>query len=246
MRGGHYRLGFTIVEVLIVIGVIGIVATLVTVSYRNVTNNAKAKAVRVDHADIAEKIESFIKTDNYPASITECPTPSANNLCITPKAGQTINYYAFNPTAAARFYAGQHSTTDPAYELMLRSADGFYYSSTAEINNAQATNREFVQYMDMAPLIDQYGLRKYKITFDIKSESIASASSVMVYMQNGSGARYSFSASVPVTTSYVKQSVTITPTGPNTSFTQSILAFYGTYSTGNRPTIKNVTIEPAW
>lgn len=231
---------------MVVIGIIAILATLGVVAYRVVTDRANATSVQADHASIAEKIESFTRTDNYPVSITECPTPSANNLCITPKAGQTISYYAFDPAAAPRFYSGQHSKTEPAYELMLRSADGFYYSSTAEIYNDRPTNREFVQYVDLAPLIDQYGLRKYKITFDIKSASTVSASNVTVYMQNGSGSRYTFSASVPVTTTYARRSVTVTPNGPNTTFTQSILAFYGTYSTGNEPTIKNLRVEPAW
>jgi prepilin-type N-terminal cleavage/methylation domain-containing protein len=244
MQRGQYKQGFTLVELLIVMVMIGVVAGVSIVAYRGVQDKARQTEILADHADIEDKIESFTATDLYPASITDCPTPAATNLCITPRSGQTISYYAFNPTGAARFYAAQHSTTTPAYELLLKSAKGFFYSSTAEISNTNATNREFVQYMDMAPIIDQYGLRKYKISFDIKSASVATASSVNVYMQNGSGARYSFSVSVPVTTEYQRQTITVTPTGPNTSFTQSILAFYGTYGTGNIATIKNVEIQP--
>lgn len=242
MRCGQHRNGFTVVELLIVIVVIGILAAVGSVGYRNVQERAKAKSIQAEQISIADKIESFIATDNYPISITDCPSPATTNLCIVPSDGQTMSYYAFDPAAAPRFYSALHSTTTPAFELELRSADSFFYSSTAEISNT----REFVQYMDMASLINQYGLRKYKITFDIKSDDTSSASSVMVYMQNGSGARYSFSTSVPVTTSFTKQSVIVQPSGPNTSFTQSILAFYGTYNTGNIPTIKDLTIEPAW
>ena len=237
------RRGFTVVELLIVIVVIGILATITAVVYRNVQEKAKAAAIEGEHSVIFDKILAFVKTDNYPVSITDCPTPTANtNMCIQPGSGQTMSYYMFDPAAAPRFYAARHSTTEPAFELDLRTADSFYYRSTAEITNTT----EFVQYMDMASLINQYGLRKYRITFDIKSASTASASNVTVYQQNGSGARYTFSASVPVTTSFEKRSVVVIPSGPNTSFTQSILAFYGTYSTGNIPTIRNVTIEPAW
>ncbi|MGB3945449.1 MAG: hypothetical protein WBK76_01280, partial [Candidatus Saccharimonadales bacterium] len=114
----------------------------------------------------------------------------------------------------------------------------FFYSSNAEMTSAN----EFVQYMDMAPIIDKYGIRPYKISFEIKSASTASASSVNVYMQNGSGARYNFSVSVPVTTNFQHKTITVTPSGPNTALAQSILAFYGTYSTGNRPIVRNVEI----
>jgi hypothetical protein len=64
-----------------------------------------------------------------------------------------------------------------------------------------------------------------------------------VYQQNGSGARYDFNTSVPVTTSYARQSVTVTPTLANPGLTQSILAFYGTYGTGNIASVKNVKVE---
>ena len=242
MKRGHVRQGFTIIELMVVIIVIGLLATIGTVAYNGVQDKAKVLAVQDAHGDMVKQIESFTDTDVYPQSISNCPTPTTGNLCIQPKAGQTISYYAFNPTSAPRYSAARHSTTDPAFELLVREADGFYYKSNAEMSH---TN-EFVQYTDMAPIINQYGLRKYTISFDIKSANIASRNTVQVYMQNGSGSRYNFAVNVPVTTSYERQSVTIMPTGPNTSFTPSILAFYGTYGTGNLPTIKNLEIKPGW
>lgn len=66
---------------------------------------------------------------------------------------------------------------------------------------------------------------------------------MQVYMQNGSTARYSFSVTIPVTMSYARQFVTVTPALWNSSVTQSMLAFYGTYGTGNIPNVKNVKVE---
>lgn len=97
----------------------------------------------------------------------------------------------------------------------------------------------------MAPLIDTYGIRKYQISFDIKSADTSAINIVQVYMQNGSDARYQFQVNVPVTTSYQRQTIVVTPSGPNASTAQSILAFNGWQGTGNRPTIKNLQIQLA-
>lgn len=234
--------GFTIVELLIVIVVIGILASVTVVAFNGVQQRAKSVAVEVEQSQMAKKIELHLLGSNtYPTSITDCPTPSAANLCIQPKSGQTLSYYSYVPNAARRYNAGIHSNAEPAYELLLRDQGAFYYYATVEMSH---TN-EFVQYMDLAPIFDTYGIRPYTISFDIKSANTSTNSNVNIYVQNGSTARYTFGVSVPVTTSYQRRSVTVTPSGPNTSVTQALLAFYGTYGTGNMPTVRNVEIKLA-
>lgn len=234
--------GFTIIEILVVIVVIGVLTAIGVVSYRGVQEQAVVAAFQVEARGIAEEVEEFkIETQAYPASISNCPTPTAANLCIAPKADWIRSYFAFNTSTANRFPSAVHSKTIPGYEISLMNNKQFYYYSTAEITSSN----EFVQYVDMAPFIDKFGLRKYQLSFDIKSASTASASTMGVYLQNGSGAKYDFWVSVPVTTEYKRQTITVTPTGPNTNFTQAILAFYGTYGTGNRATVKNLQIQLA-
>jgi len=241
MKRGQNKQGFTIVEVLIVIVVVGIIAGVTIIAYNGAQARAEFARAIAEHDGIESLVAEYAGSheDAYPTNIDSCPTPNPTDICVPDESGRTLQYFAFGQGIPARYSAAIH-TPVPAYELAVMLPKSFYYYSTAEI----ASTNEFVQYMDMAPIINKYGLRKYKISFDIKSASIASASSVNVYMQNGSGARYTFGVSVPVTTSYQRKTVTVTPTGPNTSFTQSILAFYGTYSTGNRPTIRNVEIQP--
>lgn len=239
MKRGQNKQGFTVVELLIVIVVIGIIAATSLVAYIQVDKRAAAAAARESQLQLAKSAEVYMsQNDRYPVSVTDCPTPAATNICVPVKPGQTLSYFVFGSGVSPRYSAALHKA-EPAFEMQLLDTKGFYYSSNAEMTH---TN-EFLQYMDMAPIIDKYGLQKYKISFDIKSANIASQNTVSVYMQNGSGARYSFGVSVPVTTSFVRQSITVTPTGPNTGFTQSILAFYGTYGTGNISTVRNVTIE---
>ena len=81
------------------------------------------------------------------------------------------------------------------------------------------------------------------LVFDIKSANISVQSTIKVYMQNGSGSRYYFDVTIPITTSFTRRSVTIAPSLSNASLAQSILAFYGTYGTGNIASVKNVKVE---
>jgi hypothetical protein len=104
---------------------------------------------------------------------------------------------------------------------------------------------EFLRYYNLASIIDSWGLRPYTISFDIKSANISNQSSMTVYGQNGNGVKYGFSVDVPVTTLFVRQSVTVTPVVSSTTEIDSYLSFYGTYSTGNIPTVKNLRVELA-
>lgn len=64
--------GFTIVELLIVIVVIGVLAAIVIVSYNGITNSANDSAVESDLATIAKKLEVYKATTGlYPANSTQ-------------------------------------------------------------------------------------------------------------------------------------------------------------------------------
>ncbi|OYX36357.1 hypothetical protein B7Z00_04705 [Candidatus Saccharibacteria bacterium 32-50-10] len=236
------KTGFTITELLIVVVVVAILAAVTVVAFRGIQQRASLASVRADGASISKKLELFrVDSGLFPASITDCPNPSAGNLCLTPGSGTTVSYFAFNPSVPNRYGAATHTTNPPGYEIIVKSSSQFYYYSTAEITSGN----EFVQYVDLAPLIDQYGLRRYQFSFDIKSANTATQTTVNMYMQNGSDTRYTFGAAIPVTTTYQRQTVTLTPVGPNTGVAQSILAFYGVYGSGNRVTVRNMTIQPA-
>jgi len=67
--------GFTILELLIIIVVIGIISTIVIVSYRGVQGQAHDVSIQNDLKDIASKLELY-KLDNkvYPAGPTQLAT----------------------------------------------------------------------------------------------------------------------------------------------------------------------------
>jgi prepilin-type N-terminal cleavage/methylation domain-containing protein len=230
--------GFTIVELLIVIVVIGILAAITIVAYNGIQNRAQLAKSQSDSASAVNKIE-ISNADNsvYPTSITDCPTPAATDICLTPVADDSYTYKSISAGLT-----GNTIVSIPSYELTVGNAKQFTYFSKAEKTGAN----EFMQYVDLAPTIDKYGLMKYQLSFDIKSANIASKSTVYVYFQNGSTTRYGgLSQDVPVTTSYTHQVLTFTPLLNDATVVPATLAFYGTYSTGNIPTVTNVRLQLA-
>ncbi len=81
------RRGFTIVELLIVVIVIAILATIVVVAYQGITENARNSALQADLSQAASKIEIF-RVENsselYPAALSEVALVAGN--------GKTYDY----------------------------------------------------------------------------------------------------------------------------------------------------------
>ena len=77
--------GFTIVELLVVIVVIGILAAISIVSYSGVSTKAIIASLQSDLSNAATQIKMFQATDssgNYPASVTDCPNPAATKYLL--------------------------------------------------------------------------------------------------------------------------------------------------------------------
>lgn len=105
--------GFSIVELLIVIVVIAILATVTVVAFRGVQQRAALAVLQSDSSTFAKKLELFrVDAGQFPTAIDDCPVPSATNLCITPNAATTVSYFAFNPSVPPSFLAGdtQHES----------------------------------------------------------------------------------------------------------------------------------------
>ena len=230
--------GFTIVELLIVVVVIAILAAITIVSFNGIQKKAQLASLQSGTRTTINKVELFRVDNNlYPASIVDCPSPAAINICLTPSSGESYTYTSNVPGGS-----GWMINIVPSYELTLMGGSQFLYTSSAE----KTSSNEFMQYMDLAPIIDRYGLKKYQLSFDIKSANAATSSVVRVYFQNGSTARYGgLQTNVDVSTSYSHHVISFTPFLSNNSDVTSMLAFYGNYSSGNISTVKNLQIELA-
>lgn len=241
--------GFTIVELLVVISIIGILALISFVSYTGISQRAIASVLQSELTNASLQLRLYqTEHGNYPASLdaSNCPVgPVDTTYCLKASTGTTYQYAANNisspqgyclvATNGAQIYSVAHNSVVVAGGINLLTGDSSIEKTSLD---------EFLRYADVAPIIDGYGMRQYTISFDIKSANISVQNSFKLYMQNGNGARYIFAAVfVPVTTSYSRQSVTIIPTYADVGRTQSYLAYYGIYGSGNKPTVKNFKIE---
>ena len=114
MYVGKKTSGFTIVELLIVIVVIGILAAITIVAFNGVQNRAKASALQSTVSQLAKRLESAKVVDSnsgYPATlaaanITAAPNvsysvnPTNTGYCLTAVDGD-MAYYSTNTTKIA-------------------------------------------------------------------------------------------------------------------------------------------------
>ncbi|MGB4420240.1 MAG: prepilin-type N-terminal cleavage/methylation domain-containing protein, partial [Candidatus Saccharimonadales bacterium] len=120
----HYhrrKSAFTIVELLVVIVVIGILATITIVSYNGITKRAALASLQSDLANAATKLKSYQTLyGSYPTlDANNCPTAPTvdSNYCLKLSPGSSI---AVAPFAG---YIPNNSTTPQTFSLTLSSND---------------------------------------------------------------------------------------------------------------------------
>lgn len=112
--------GFTIVELLIVVVVIGILAAIVIVAYNGVTNNANDSSVQSDLSKIGKKIQGFYSTyGRWPQGTTDL---TSLNLKLS-KNAYARGYD--NGTSWYNFvYCWPSTTSQDIFAIIAESASG--------------------------------------------------------------------------------------------------------------------------
>lgn len=187
--------GFTVVELIVVVAAIAVLASIVIINYMGVTKQSYLTGAKAD-VDSARKQIDLYKADtrSYPASITTCPA-TTGNICV--KSDQnTLLYVVSDPTGDNTYAVGS-----------IRGTQG-YFESLGERSGVGGT-----QYADIVSLINQLGLKTYRLTFDIKTSSAAVGNTATVRFVTAPGSKYGgLNQSVAVSNTYATRTITFTAT----------------------------------
>ena len=146
--------GFTIVELLVVIVVIGILAAITIVSYTGIAGRAVVSSLQSDLTNAAQQLKLFqIDNSAYPTTI-DCSIPdSSTNKCIKSSSGNTYLYYPTNTSNPQTFSLNAKNSNGVSYRItdssaVLAASD--YRTSCYAIKNAGESTGDGVYWIKPA------------------------------------------------------------------------------------------------
>jgi uncharacterized protein (TIGR02145 family)/prepilin-type N-terminal cleavage/methylation domain-containing protein len=122
--------GFTIVELLVVIVVIGILAAITIVSYTGISQKANESSLQSDLTNAKKQLALYnVDHDAYPNSIdltTKCPKDSVGTAdtryCLKPSTNNTFTYYPTSATYSTYLLTNTKANTTISYFVTNDSA----------------------------------------------------------------------------------------------------------------------------
>ncbi|MBC7869075.1 prepilin-type N-terminal cleavage/methylation domain-containing protein [Candidatus Saccharibacteria bacterium] len=122
MWAKHKQDGFTIVELLIVIVVIGVLASISIVAYSGINQRAVAASLSSDLASATKQLKLFqVDYSAYPTTINCAIADSATNKCLKSSNGTTYTYNANNGVNPQTFGLTAYNGTQ-SYNISQASA----------------------------------------------------------------------------------------------------------------------------
>jgi prepilin-type N-terminal cleavage/methylation domain-containing protein len=125
MKKSNFRVsrrttGFTIVELLVVIVVIGILAAITIVSYAGISRKATTVSLQSDLSNSASRLKMYyIDHGAYPAMFdsNNCPSgPPDASYCLKPTSGNVFTYLSSSPYSSFTLY-DTNTVTNTTYSI---------------------------------------------------------------------------------------------------------------------------------
>jgi prepilin-type N-terminal cleavage/methylation domain-containing protein len=143
-----YQKGFTIVELLVVIVVIGILAAITIVSYTGISQRATVASLQSDLTNASRQLKLYqVTASGYPANLSDLNAGRG----LTFSAG-TTNSYIYNNNASPQIFCLTLSKGGIAYKI---NNDGAY--SNGECQTAGIVTDGLVMNFDSANLVSYSG-----------------------------------------------------------------------------------------
>jgi general secretion pathway protein G len=130
--------GFTIVELLVVVVVIGILAAITVVSYTGITQRATAALLESDLTNASKQLKLYQVTNSaYPIGIDCAAVPAANTICLKPSGSNIYGTLKFNNTNPQSFCLNMSNGNNKYYVTdNLNPVAGMCTFSCLDILNA--------------------------------------------------------------------------------------------------------------
>jgi prepilin-type N-terminal cleavage/methylation domain-containing protein len=110
--------GFTIVELLVVIVIIGILAAITIISYTGISGRATVAAMQSDLNGAANQLKQYqVINSAYPTTLDCSSTPAANSICLKASNSNTYTYTPNNTTNPPTFSLTETNTNGTAYVI---------------------------------------------------------------------------------------------------------------------------------